>query len=694
MLDTYKIKFDPLFAYEVIALGGVIALVILCFSFRFERRPLFFRSILIILLAFIALNPMIEKSEFKIQSTSVLILTDHSQSMSLFNRTADAEKLKADLISSIQESSKQAVIIEDIFNRDENGSNTPQKSLNTTLLRYRGQPIGAVYLISDGGLYDIDEDFTSPLGNVPIHSLLVGNEAPFDLRPEIIAAPSFSVVNEPITIKAEVIAEGIYAPNLQVEMTVRIGEDILFNGFAPINTPLEFDYESYKAGKSHIEIQIGAVKEELTPTNNTLTKEISIVRQRLRVLLVSGRPYPGQRTWRDLLKSDPNVDLVHFTILRTPFKQDATPVSELALIPFPTKELFVDQIDSFDLIIFDRYTRSGILQLQYFAAIRDRILNGGALLTIAGPGFESGTSLANSFIGDILPGYPTGIITQSPYRPQITDLGKRHPIFNQLSAYNPSFITQDPKWGHWSRLIHTQETEGTTLMRAPTGEPLLMATRAQNGRVVQLNSDHIWLWARGFDGGGPYELFVKNIIHWLLKHPELEEEELELALENDQLLIKRQTLSSTADNLFIQYDDGEKIPLNLEFQKAGIWQANYQLEREGRYSVYSGALSKSIWYGKGNQKEFHHLHTSDQFVSSIAKETNAGVFTKLPQIRELPASMRSFSGKNWSGIKENNHKIETGKDITHLIQGLLIALILMVITALVWVGERRQTFRK
>ena len=477
-------------------------------------------------------------------------------------------------------------------------------------------------------------------------------------------------------------------------MTVRIGEDILFSGFAPINTPLEFDYKATKAGTSRIEIQIGTIQDELTLSNNTLTQEISIVRQRLRVLLVSGLPYPGQRTWRDLLKSDPNVDLVHFTILRTPFKQDATPVSELALIPFPTKELFVDQIDSFDLIIFDRYTRSGILQLQYFAAIRDRILNGGALLTIAGPGFESGTSLANTFIGDILPGYPAGIISQAPYRPQITDLGKRHPIFNQLSAYNPSFITPDPEWGRWSRLVHTQETEGTTLMRTPTGEPLLMATRAQNGRVVQLNSDHIWLWARNFDGGGPYELFVKNIIHWLLKHPDLEEEALKLALENDKLIIKRQTLSQTTDNIFIQYEDGEKIPFNLEFQKEGLWQANYQLQQEGRYSVYSGALSKSIWYGKGNHKEFHHLYSSDSFVSPIAKATNAGIFTELPQVRVLSASMRSFAGKNWSGIRENNHKIETGKDITHLIQGLLAALLLMAITALVWTGERRQTFRK
>ena len=97
--------------------------------------------------------------------------------------------------------------------------------------------------------------------------------------------------------------------------------------------------------------------------------QINGVRDRLRVLLVSGEPHAGERTWRNLLKSDASVDLVHFTILRPPEKQDGVPVDELSLIAFPTRELFIEKIEDFDLIIFDRYRRRGILPSLYLENI-------------------------------------------------------------------------------------------------------------------------------------------------------------------------------------------------------------------------------------------------------------------------------------------------------------------------------------
>jgi hypothetical protein len=170
-----------------------------------------------------------------------------------------------------------------------------------------------------------------------------------------------------------------------------------------LNLPLTLDH----AGQNVIQFIVPEAEGELTDRNNAAVVQINGIRDRLRVLLVSGEPHPGQRTWRNLLKSDPSVDLVHFTILRPPDKQDGVPVSELSLIAFPTRELFMEAVDEFDLIIFDRYQRRGILPMLYIDNIRQYVMDGGALLLAAGPDFASAASLYRTPLSEILPGRPT-----------------------------------------------------------------------------------------------------------------------------------------------------------------------------------------------------------------------------------------------------------------------------------------------
>ena len=116
-----------------------------------------------------------------------------------------------------------------------------------------------------------------------------------------------------------------------------------------------------RAGPTVVEMTADTLPGEVSTLNNRAVVEINGVRDRLRVLLVSGEPHAGERTWRRLLKSDPAVDLVHFTILRPPEKDDLTPLNELALIAFPVRELFQVKIREFDLIILDRFQNRGIL---------------------------------------------------------------------------------------------------------------------------------------------------------------------------------------------------------------------------------------------------------------------------------------------------------------------------------------------
>ena len=148
------------------------------------------------------------------------------------------------------------------------------------------------------------------------------------------------------------------------------------------------------AGMNIVEIELEPVPGELTPANNRVVIAAEGVRENLRVLLVSGEPHAGERTWRNLLKSDAAVDLVHFTILRPPEKQDGTPIHQLSLIAFPTRELFSEKIKDFDLIIFDRYQHRGILPLLYYDNIARYVdRHGGALLIAAGDDYAGNASL-------------------------------------------------------------------------------------------------------------------------------------------------------------------------------------------------------------------------------------------------------------------------------------------------------------
>src|SRR5262249_37588855 len=162
--------------------------------------------------------------------------------------------------------------------------------------------------------------------------------------------------------------------------------------------------------------------------NNRAVVSIDGVRDKLRVLLVSGEPHAGERTWRNLLKSDASVDLVHFTILRPPEKQDGTPINELSLIAFPTRELFQQKISEFQLIIVDRSARQGLLPLIYSNNIEKFGRDGGAVLTGAGPDYASPTSIWRTPLDGIPPAEPTGEITERSFQARLTEAGQRHPV--------------------------------------------------------------------------------------------------------------------------------------------------------------------------------------------------------------------------------------------------------------------------
>ena len=278
---------------------------------------------------------------------------------------------------------------------------------------------------------------------------MTGEDDERDRRITLTNAPRYGVVGEPLEVLFRVDDTGIAGSGGFVEVTISLDGEVV--AIEEVETGVEnsFVLEVPHGGKNILELRAKLADDEISEVNNLAFTTINGIRENLRVLLVSGEPHAGERTWRNLLKSDASVDLVHFTILRPPEKQDGTPINELSLIAFPTRELFVQKIDEFDLIIFDRYKRRGVLPVLYFDNIARYVQDGGAVLIAAGPEYAEAGSIANTPLNAVLPAISSGEIYEQPFYPQVSELGRRHPVTRKLDGWDP----EQPDWSRWFRSI-------------------------------------------------------------------------------------------------------------------------------------------------------------------------------------------------------------------------------------------------
>ena len=430
---------------------------------------------------------------------------------------------------------------------------------------------------------------------------------------------------------------------------------------------------------------------ELTTVNNRAVVTIDGVRDKLRVLLVSGEPHAGERTWRNLLKSDASVDLVHFTILRPPEKQDGTPINELSLIAFPTRELFQQKIGEFQLIIFDRYARQGVLPIIYFDNITRYVRDGGAVLVAAGPDYASQTSLWRTPLDAILPAEPDGNVTDQAFRPSLTELGRRHPVTRGLDGAN----SNPPNWSEWFRIVDTRNATGTTVMQGPDSKPLLVLSREGEGRVALLLSDHIWLWARGFEGGGPHLDLLRRLSHWLMKEPDLEEEALRLKMSGRNLVVQRQTMADSVGDVTLTSPSGASSVLKLETTEPGVWEKSIVADELGLWRATDGKLNALINIGPANPREFAEVTSTTDVMAPIANATGGsarrlddGNGLDVPRIVAV-RSGGTYSGDNWIGLKMRDASVVRGIGVLPVFAGLLGLLLLIGSLAGTWAREGR-----
>ncbi len=443
---------------------------------------------------------------------------------------------------------------------------------------------------------------------------------------------------------------------------------------------------------------VPAETSELTLNNNIFIAEISGIRDRMRVLLITGEPHSGGRSWRNLLKSDPAIDLVQFTILTQPrVKNTNARDTELSLIQFPRRQLFEERLDDFDLIIFDQYQRRSIPRMnglseptippRYFANIAQYVDEGGALLLATGPAFPTDDSLYLTPLAGVLPSRPTGETIDEAFRAELNEKGRLHPITRSFDGRD------EASWGPWYRAIGNDPLSGNVLMEGPDGTPLFVIDRVGDGRVAMLMSDQAWLWAKGHQGGGPYREMFRRTAHWLLGEPDLDAETLSARAEDGRLVVERRTLGDVPDTATVIAPDGRQVSIPMTSSETGVYVGTAPLDGLGGYRLTHGDLSTVAAVGTLNPIEFSELLPTEVLLAPVVEATGGLVRSigldagAVPQVRRVTSG--AASGSNWMGIHDNEAYTVTRSQRRPIAPPLLFFALFFAALAWAWWREAR-----
>ncbi len=687
-MNAWSLVFAPHLPWWALGCLALVALAIVAVAFRGRARGTVWRTVFLALLLLFLVNPILRREERAPLDDLVVLLTDRSPSQSLGERPAQLAEAEAALRERIGRMPGVELRELGLQGEGRQGSRLFSR-LREGLGSSDRARLGAVIALTDGQAHDAPADPATLDLSAPLHVLLTGRPDESDRQLAILRAPSFGVVGEPQILELRVDdatpAGGAAAPGIPVTIRQdgRVVRELAVEPGRPTQVPFTLD----KAGTTVLEVEAAARPGELTTLNNRATVEVSGVRDRLRVLVVSGQPYPGLRVWRNLLKADPAVDLVHFTILRPPEKQDGTPIRELALIAFPSRELFEVKLKEFDLIIFDNYSRRGLLPLVYLENIARYVEEGGALLEAAGPEFAEPLSLYRTPLARVLPGRPTGEVFERGFRPVVTEIGQHHPVTAGLHAEG------EPEWGRWFRQLDVESQGGQVLMTGVSDRPLLVLNRVGEGRVAQLLSDHAWLWARGYEGGGPQALLLRRLVHWLMKEPQLEEEQLRATTQGEEILVERQSLKSEALDAKVTAPSGAESTLRLEPGADGVARGRFKAEEDGVYRIATGDHTAYASPRPIAPVELADMRATPAVMAPAAEATGGTVrwLTEegVPELRPVEPGRRAF-GRGWLGVQRHGAYRVVGTTETPLLPAWLALALLLATATTAWWREGRS----
>ena len=689
----WSVEFLPFVSWPVLwalAAFGVLLFALLLWR---ARRGAVLRALSYALLLLAIANPHLKQEDRQPLNDVLAVVVDDTQSQSIAGRDQRTEAVRKELEDRLK-------VFPNLDVRWIHSTSTATDSdrdgtmlftdLAKGLADVPPDRLAGVIMLTDGNVHDVPGS-TAALGfDAPVHALITGKPGEFDRKLEVLRAPRFGLVGgeQPIEVKVtETTPSNV--PSVKLTITregaaptienVRVGQKV--------DIPVKVDH----TGPNIVEIEAEAAPGEISTVNNRAVLTVEGVRENLRVLLVSGEPHAGERTWRNMLKSDAAVDLVHFTILRPPEKQDGTPINQLSLIAFPTRELFQEKLDQFDLIIFDRYQRRGVLPLLYLENVAHYVERGGAVLVSAGDDYASPLSLYRTPLGDVLPAVPSGRVVEEPFRPALTDLGAKHPVTRDL----PGATGEQPTWGRWFRVVDASPREAEVLMKGAEDKPLLVLGKRGEGRVALLLSDHIWLWARGYEGGGPYTDLLRRLAHWLMKEPDLEEETIKATSRGQTLTVERRSIKDDIEAVKVTVPSGKEETITLDKVEPGLWRKSITASEQGVYRVASDKLASVVTVGNANARELASVTATDATLSPLLNETGGGSFwlgrtqadaVPLPRIVMLRGG-HVMHGADWLGLHKRDAFHVEGVRLFPLFSGFLALALLLGLISVTWFRE-------
>ncbi|PJI43140.1 MAG: hypothetical protein CTR54_11805 [Rhizobium sp.] len=687
------LQFAPFIPWFILLALAVLALILATAGFARGVRGTGVRLLASAAVLAALANPLLMQEDREALSTVVPVIVDRSQSQETPERTAMTDAALEGLKDRLSRFARIEPRIVEV--RDPATSDAPStrlfEALASAISDVPPARIGAAVFITDGQVHDAPAAGQALGFDAPVHGLVTGKADEFDRRIEVLRAPRFGIVDEDQELSLRVFDDG-RRTDTPATVTVRMnGEEIAtLNATPGVETP--FGFKVPRGGNNVLEFTVSATPGEVTEVNNKAIHLIEGIRENLRVLLVSGEPHAGERAWRNLLKSDAAVDLVHFTILRPPEKQDGTPINELSLIAFPTRELFVEKINDFDLIIFDRYQHRGVLPILYYDYIAEYVKKGGALLIAAGPEHAGEDSIAITPLASVLPAAPTGNMHEAAFYPRLSDQGKRHPVTRGLdgSAIEP------PQWGRWFRSVDVDPPRGETVMTAADGRPLLVLDRAEEGRVAMLLSDQGWLWARGFEGGGPHVSLYRRIAHWLMKEPELEEEALKARASGRTLEVTRQTIAGDPGAAAIRTPSGKTETLALTEIAPGLYRGEKRMDETGLFTIANGEFSTLVHVGAVDAPEFKAMVSTLDTLKPIATETRGRIARlddgqgglRLPDILPVRGDVRIADDRRLL-VRLTDETVLKGVNTLPLFAGFAGLAVLLLAMSATWWREGR-----
>lgn len=665
------LAFAPLVPVWLLGLLAVLAAAAAGLALWRRARGAWLRAVAMAGLLAALANPRLVSEERQMLPDVAVVVVDQSLSQAIGDRRAQAEAAVAALAERLGRQPELEVRVERVApapGRDE--GTRLFGALDRVLADVPRRRLAGVVMITDGRVHDVPADRLEDLG-APVHVLLTGRPGERDRRLALTRTPGYALVGK--TAQVSLVVEEPGATGA-ARVAIRVDGEPYMETEVPLNREAVVEVPIRHAGQTVVELEAAAGAAELTLANNRAAVGVSGVRDRLKVLLVSGEPHAGERTWRNLLKADPAVDLVHFTILRPPDKDDRTPVRELALITFPVRELFEDKLHDFDLVVFDRYRRRGVLSGAYYQSLARYVREGGALLVSVGPEFAEPGGLADSPLADILPAAPDGPPASQPFVPAVTDLGRRHPVTSAL----PGGEASPPAWGPWLRQTATIARRGDTVLAGAGGRPLVVLDRVGEGRVAQVLSDTFWLWARGYRGGGPHDELLRRVAHWLMKEPDLEEEALTAAIAGDRLEVVRRSLDPPPAAVAVTRPDGAVVEAPLADRGDGTAVANVTVDQPGVWRVGDGRRAAIAAAGSLAPLEMAEVASTPALLAPVAKATGGSIRYlgdrgETPSVRRV-ATGSAAAGESWIGLSMRGDHVVTGVREVPLVAGLVLLL--------------------